>query len=141
MPTARTILSRLRAPRYGAQALTLALLMAAAPAFADQQHIVAPNELAATVADRVAHDDASHAAIAEALARPEVRDAAASLGVDMTRVSEQAAVLSGAQLERAGAAARQVNDRLSGGASTITLTTTTLIIILLLVILLIVALK
>jgi hypothetical protein len=131
MPTARTILT-----------FPLALLMTVTSlAAAGQQHIVAPNQLAATVADRVAQDDAARAAIAEALARPEVRDAAASFGVDIARVSEQAAVLSGAQLERAGAAARQVNDRLSGGASTITLTTTTLIIILLLVILLIVALK
>jgi len=131
MPTARTIL-----------ALPLALLIAAAsPAGADERHIVAPNQLAATVADHVAQDAAARAAIDEALARPEVRDAAGRLGVDVSRMAAAAATLSGPELERAADAARQVNDHLTGGASSITITTTTLIIILLLIILLIVALK
>jgi hypothetical protein len=131
MPTARTAL-----------ALALALLMAiTCPAFADQQHIVAPNQLAAAVADRVARDDAARASIAEALARPEVRDVAAGMGIDLTRVAVAAAALSGAELERAASAAQQVNERFTGGASSITIGTTTLIIILLLVILLIVAIK
>ena len=67
--------------------------------------------------------------------------AAAKLGVDLSRAVAAVDTLQGADLARAADAARHVNDRLAGGASTITITTTTLIIILLVAILLIVAIK
>ncbi len=128
MPTVRSLL-----------ALPLSLLvLASSPAYADQQHIVAPAQVAATVTDRVAQQDADRASIGEALARPEVRQAATTMGVDMSRVEAAARTLAGADLERAADTARQVNEGLVGG-STITITTTTLIIILLLIILIIVA--
>jgi hypothetical protein len=111
------------------------------PASADQQHIVSPAELAAAVADRHAAQDADRAAVREALARPEVRRLAASMGVDVDRVSSAAETLSGPDLEQAAAAARQVNQQLLGGATTVTISTTTIIIVLLVIILLIVALK
>jgi hypothetical protein len=131
MPTARSLL-----------ALALALLtVASSPAFADQQHIVAPDTLAATVADHVAKQDADRASVVEALKRPDVREVAARMGVDLTNVDARISTLAGADLERAADAARQVNDELVGGASSITIGTTTLIIILLLIILLIVAIK
>jgi len=117
------------------------LLLIATPVQADQQHIVAPSQLAATVTNRVAQQDAERASIAEALARPEVRRAAEAMGADMSRVEAAARTLAGADLERAAHAARDVNDELAGGASSITIGTTTLIIILLLVILIIVAVK
>jgi len=117
------------------------LLLIATPVQADQQHIVAPSQLAATVTNRVAQQDADRATIAEALARPEVRRAADAMGVEMSRVEAAARTLAGADLERAAQAARDVNDDLVGGASSITIGTTTLIIILLLVILIIVAVK
>jgi len=117
------------------------LLLMPAPVQADQQHIVAPSQLAATVTSRVAQQDADRATIAEALARPEVRRAAEAMGADMSRVDAAARTLAGADLERAAQAARDVNDELAGGASSITIGTTTLIIILLLVILIIVAVK
>jgi hypothetical protein len=125
----------------------------AAPAFADPsrqsaesatedlQHLVPPGQLTATVTDRVAAEDASRAAIREALARPEVRDVATSMHLDLARASAAIETLSGADLERAANAARSVNEQLVGGASTIVLSTTTIIIALLVVILLIVALK
>lgn len=131
MPTARNFL-----------ALPLSLLiLASSPAFADQQHIVAPAQVAATVADHVAQQDADRASIAAALARPDVRDVATRMGLDLSRAQATARTMTGPDLERAADAARQINDRLVGGASTVTITTTTLIIILLLIILLIVALK
>ena len=70
-----------------------------------------------------------------------MREQAAKLGVDLSRAVAAVDTLQGSDLVRAADAARQVNDQLAGGASTITITTTTLIIVLLLVILLIVALK
>jgi hypothetical protein len=117
------------------------LMVASAPAAANgQHHVIDAGQLAATVAERAAADDRDRAAIREALARAEVRDVASTIGVDLDRIAESAQTLSGSDLERAANAARQVNDRLVGGAS-VTLSTTTIIIALLVLILLIVALK
>jgi len=119
----------------------MALMMASSSAFAEQQHAVAPSQLASTVADHVAQQDANRVAIHEALARPEVQAVAESMGVDLTRATASVDTLSGADLQRAANAARQVNQQLVGGASTVVISTTTIIIVLLLVIILIIALK
>jgi len=122
--------------------LPLILLMGSGLALAgDPQHVVNPSQLAATVADRVAAQDADRAAIRAALARADVRDVAASMGVDLSRLTAAADTLSGVDLAQAASAARQINDQLVGGASTVVISTTTLIIVLLVVILLVVALK
>jgi hypothetical protein len=120
---------------------SLAALLTSSAAFADQQHLVSPAQLAATVADGAAKQDMNRATVREALERPEVQAVASKLGLDVTRANEAVDALSGAELEKAASAAQQVNEQLVGGASSITLTTTTIIIILLLVILLIVAIK
>ena len=117
------------------------LTIAASPAFADTQHLVAPSQLAATLTDHVAQQDASRAAIREALARPEVRDVASSMHVDLARAAAAIETMTGTDLEQAANAARTVNHQLVGGASTVVISTTTIIIILLLVILLIIAVK
>ena len=121
--------------------LSLVALMTSSTAFADQQHLVSPTELAATVADGAAKQDMNRATVREALERPEVQAVASKLGLDVTRADEAVDALSGAELEKAANAAQQVNEQFVGGASTIAISTTTIIIILLLVILLIVALK
>jgi hypothetical protein len=110
-------------------------------ATADAQHLVPRGQLTATVTDRVAAQDASRAAIREALARPEVRDVATSMHLDLSRAAAAIETLAGADLEQAANAARSVNEQLVGGASSVVLSTTTIIIILLVVILLIVAIK
>ena len=110
-------------------------------ATADVQHLVAPGQLTATVTDRVAAQDASRAAIREALARPEVRGVAASMHLDLSRAAAAIETLAGADLEQAANAARTVNEQLVGGASTVVISTTTIIIVLLLVIILIIAIK
>jgi hypothetical protein len=118
------------------------LTMAASPAFADaQQHLVMPGELAATIADHVAQQDASRAAIREALARPEVRDLASSMHVDLGSAAAAVETMTGTDLEQAANAARTVNQQLVGGASTVVISTTTIIIALLLIIILIIALR
>jgi hypothetical protein len=131
MPTARSFLSL---------ALVFVVVLSC-PALADQQHIVPPAQVAAAVADRVAQQDADRASVADALERPAVREAAAHMGVDLSTIDAKIATLEGPDLARAADAARQVNDDLVGGASSVTIGTTTLIIILLLIILLIVAIK
>jgi hypothetical protein len=121
--------------------LSLVALMTSSTAFADQQHLVSPTELAATVADGAAKQDMNRATVREALERPEVQAVASKLGLDVTRANEAVDALSGAELEKAANAAQQVNEQFVGGASSVVISTTTIIIILLLVIILIVALK
>jgi len=121
--------------------LSLVAWTTSSTAFADQQHLVSPSQLATTVADGAAKQDMNRATVREALERPEVQAVASKLGLDVTRANEAVDALSGAELEKAANAAQQVNEQFVGGASTIAISTTTIIIILLLVILLIVALK
>lgn len=130
MKTARTSL-----------ALVLALLTAAGSAFADQQHAVTPQQLAAAMAEKVAAEDADRAAVREALARPEVRDVAASMGVDMARLTGAVDTMSGDDLRQAASTARQVNEDLVGGVTTVALTATTIIIILLVIIIIVLIAK
>ena len=121
--------------------LSLVALMTSSTAFADQQHLVSPSQLATTVADGAAKQDMNRATVREALERPEVQAVASKLGLDVTRADEAVDALSGAELEKAANAAQQVNEQFVGGASSVVISTTTIIIILLLVIILIVALK
>lgn len=111
----------------------------AIPASADQRHAVAPNAIAQAVAQRVAQQDTDRATIREALARPEVKDVAATAGIDLTKVSAAVETMNAAQLAQAATQAQQVNESLVGGASTITISTTTIIIVLLVVILILIA--
>jgi hypothetical protein len=119
----------------------VALMMASSSAFAGQQHAVSPGQLAATVADGVAKQDAHRAIVHEALDRPEVQAVASKLGLDLNRAAAAVDTLSGAELDKAANAAQQVNQQLVGGASTVVISTTTIVIILLLVIILIIAVK
>ena len=119
----------------------VALLMVSSSAFAGQQHVVSPGQLAATVADSAAKQDTDRAAVREALERPEVQAVASKLGLDLSRATSAVDTLSGADLDKAANAAQQVNEQLVGGASSVVISTTTIIIILLLVVILIVALK
>ncbi len=119
----------------------MALMLASSSAFAGQQHLVTPAQLATTVAESVAKQDANRAAVHEALARPEVQSIASSVGLDLTRATAAVDTMSGADLERAANAAQQVNQQLVGGASTVVISTTTIVIVLLLLIILIIVLK
>jgi hypothetical protein len=121
--------------------LLAALMAVSTTAFAAGQHVVPPAQVAATLADHVAKQDADRTAVREALARPEVQRVATTIGLDLTRATAAVDTMSGADLERAAAAARDVNTQLVGGASTIVISTTTIIIVLLLVIILIIAVK
>ena len=121
--------------------MVAALMAAPSSSFADGRHVVDPATIAAAVAEHVEQQDADRAAIREALARPQVRDMADRMGLDVNRATAVVDTLDGADLTRAASAARQVNEQLVGGATTIVFTATTIIIILLVVILLIVAIK
>ena len=120
----------------------LVLLTALSPsAYAQNRHVVRPADIAAAVDAHVARQNADRAAIREALEQPEVRDAATRIGMDLGHVTASLGTLKGSDLEAAASVARQVNESLVGGASSVTLSTTTIIIILLALILIIVAVK
>ncbi|MGH9140484.1 MAG: hypothetical protein ACRD2I_05005, partial [Vicinamibacterales bacterium] len=89
----------------------IALLMASSSGFAEQQHVVGPDQLAAAVADAAAKQDVNRATVREALARPEVEAVASKLGLDLTRATAAVDAMSGADLEKAADAAQQVNDQ------------------------------
>ncbi len=122
-------------------ACTLVVLFACSSALAQDRHVVDPAVVAGAVSQRVADQDKDRTAIHEVLSRPEVRDVAAKAGIDLSRAEAAVDTLNGPDLQQAAAAARNVNQALIGGATSVTLSTTTIIIILLVVILLIVAIK
>src|SRR5262249_38370484 len=94
--------------------LTLAAGVSSA-AEPQQQHVASPKQLRATTAERAAAQDADRAAIREALARADVKNVAASMGVDTGRLAATVATISGDDLAQAAATARQVNDQMVGG--------------------------
>ncbi len=119
--------------------LPLACVMAMSTSALAQEHVVPRDILAAAVTDHVARQDGDRDAIRTALSHSQVRAMAVKMGVDLTRADAAVATITGADLERAAVAARQVNDALAGGASTIVISTTTIIIALLIVIIILVA--
>src|SRR6476620_5510386 len=82
------------------------------------RHAVDPSVFADSVAQHVAQQDADRAAIHQALASPQVRQTAASAGIDLDHFDTSVDTLTGPSLDRAAATARQVNEQLVGGAST-----------------------
>jgi len=100
-------------------------------AFAQERHVVDPARMAGAVSEHAASQDADRAAVHEALNRPEVREIADKFGLDLVRMTAAVDTLGDADLERAADAARQVNESLVGGASTVVISTTTIIIALL----------
>src|SRR5262249_54966381 len=122
-------------------ALLMLILGLSIPARAQDRHAVPPSALAAAVTDHAASLDADRDAIREALKRPQVRSVAEKIGVDIVRAEASIGSLDASTVARASESARQINESLVGGASTITISTTTIIIVLLLVLLIIVAAK
>ena len=119
--------------------LLMLLTIATGSAVADERHVIDPSQLAAAMRQHVGAQDTDRAAVREALARPDVQQVAASIGIDLNRVTSSVDTLSGRELQEAAMTARQINQSLVGGASSIS--TTTIIILLLILIVLILALK
>jgi preprotein translocase subunit SecF len=121
--------------------LLVVLTASSSSAYAQNRHVVRSAAIAAAVDAHVASQNADRAAVRETLERPEIRNLATRVGIDLDHVTASLGTLSGADLENAASAARQVNEELVGGASSVTLSTTTIIILLLALILIIVAVK
>ena len=106
-------------------------------AFAQQRHIVDAAAMANAVTQHAAEQEAKRSAVRDALARPQVKEIAATAGMDVDRLLASVSVLNDQDLDRAAASASQVNDALAGGASVVVISTTTIIIVLLLILLLV----
>jgi hypothetical protein len=121
-------------------AATLAVMLCAPAAWAQQTHVINKSALDQAVQQRVSQDQSDREALRTFLRNPQVRSAAATAGLPIEKAEAAVSTLQGDELRQAAGQARAANQDLAGGDS-ITLSTTTLVIILLVVILLIVALK
>ena len=105
---------------------------------AQSAHVADNAALDRLAADHVSREAADRQMIHEVLQRPEVRAVARQAGIDITRADAAVSTLSGHDLQQVASRAREVNERLAGGA-TVVITTTAIIIALLVLILIIVA--
>jgi cell division protein FtsL len=103
-----------------------------------RRHVVDDVEIQARIDSQASQENADRQAIDHLLQRSQVREIAASAGLDIQRASAAVAVLSGEQLKDVAARARAA-DAQFGGSQRVTLTYTAIIIILLVIIILIVA--
>jgi hypothetical protein len=117
--------------------LSLAMLMPTL-AGAQQRHIADRNALDRMIAGQISQQEADRQVIRDVLKRDEVREVARTAGLDIARAEAAVSTLCGAELQDAAQRAREVNERLAGGAN-ITISTTMIIIALLVIILIIVA--
>ena len=117
---------------------TLALLLCAPAAWAQQTHVITTSALDQAVQQRVGQDQADRETIRNFLQRSEVKAVAEKAGLSLAKADAAVSTLQGDDLRQIAAQARTADQQLAGGATTVVITTTTIIIILL-VILLIVA--
>ena len=101
---------------------------------ASGRHVVDVDQVQARIDQQSNQEAASREAIQTMLQRPEVRSLAGQAGLDITRASAAASILSGAELSTMAAQATEVNAGIGGDS--VVLTTTAIIIILLILILL-----
>jgi hypothetical protein len=120
--------------------VTLAIMLAAPAAWAQQTHVVNQAALDQAVQQRVTQEQADRESLRAFLQNPQVKSVAAKAGLSVEQAEAAVSALQGDELRQAAGQARTVNQDLAGG-STVIISTTTIIIILLLVIVLILALK
>ena len=118
-------------------AVCLALLVMA-PAASAQDHVISRAALDKAVQQRVNQEQADRNVILSLLQRQDVRDIAAHAGLSIETAQTAVTMLHGKDLQQAAEQARQAQDGLAGGASTVTISTTTIIIVLLIIILIVV---
>ena len=111
------------------------------PVHAQSAHAAPPSALEAAVQQHVASTDANREMVLQLLTRPEIQAVAGKAGIDLRRAEGIVTTLDGSALSEVAAQARQVEQALAGGQSSITLSTTMIIIGLLVLILLIIVLN
>ena len=114
--------------------------LVAVPSVSAQVHVAGQQALDAAVQQHVRAAEQDREAVRLFLQRSEVRAIAGKYGVDIRRAESAVATMNPADLASIAAKARQADEALAGGQSSVTISTTTIIIALLVLILLIVAL-
>ena len=117
-------------------ATTLAVLICAPAAWAQQTHVINKSALDQAVQQRVSQDQADRETLRSFLNDPTVKRVAAKAGLSTERAEAALGTLQGNDLRTAASQARAVNQDLAGGA-TVVITTTTIIIILLIILLIV----
>lgn len=122
--------------------ILLCILMAV-PAVAAQEpadfHAADAAAIEQALQQHVRELDTDRSVVQRLLARPDVQALASEVGLDVRRAQAAVATLEGAQLAEIAAHARDVEQGLAGGQSSVRISTTLIIIALLVLILLIVA--
>jgi hypothetical protein len=116
------------------------IVMMAAPRISAQAHVAGQQALDAAVQAHVRAVDRDRETVRRFLQRSEVRALAGKYGIDIRRAESAVATMDASELASVAAQARQAEEALAGGASTVTISTTTIIIGLLVLILLILVL-
>jgi hypothetical protein len=116
---------------------TLALMLCAPAAWAQQTHVINQSALDQAVQQRVSQDQADRDAIRSFLHRSEVKTVAAKAGLSLEKADAAVSTLQGDDLQQIAAQVRTADQQLAGGATTVVITTTTIIIILLVVLLIV----
>jgi hypothetical protein len=129
-------------------AVVLSMLMATPPLYASpagtgqvQTHIAGDPVIDAAMQDHARATERDRDTVRQFLQRADVRAIAGKYNIDVRRAETAVAAMDASELAHVAAQARQAEEGLAGGASTVTISTTTIIIGLLVLILLIVALR
>jgi hypothetical protein len=101
-----------------------------------EQSVVSRSDIDNAMAAEARAQDLQRQRIRSLLDRPEVRELAGDLGLDLAGATEAVATLDGSELATLEAHAAALDDVLSGGASTITIGLVPLLLIVIIVILL-----
>lgn len=117
--------------------LLLPVLLISSPAFARQVHVVDAGALRQAIAAKAESESAQRELVRRVLAREDVRDRAARLGMSLEQADSAVATISGAELSTLAQHASTIEAAtLAGGANTVVISVTTLLLILIVVILL-----
>ena len=119
-------------------ATTLAVMLCAPAAWAQQTHVINKSSLDQAVQQRVSQDQADRETLRTFLNDPTVKRVAAKAGLSTDQAQAALGTLQGDDLHQAASQARAVNQDLAGGA-TVVITTTTIIIILLVILIIVIA--
>jgi sugar diacid utilization regulator len=114
--------------------VTVAALLVATPSWA-RQHVVDPATLQQAITDQRAVDAANRQVVERVLARAEVADVAARMGIDLKDARSAIAGLSSEDLAAIAQPAQAAEADLAGGQRTIVISVTTLLLIIIIVLL------
>jgi len=122
-------------------AVLLCVLVAVPSSYAQSQHVASQAALDAAVQQQVRAVDRDRETVRLFLQRDDVKAVAGNAGLDIGRADSAVAAMSPSELASLAEQARQAEQSLAGGQSSVTISTTMIIIGLLVLVVLILALK